>query len=139
MANRKLLVEVISPEEVLYAAEADMVVARTAEGEVGILPLHTQMVCLLTLGEVRIKYGDHIDYFVIDAGFLEVREDKVVIITSSALPVSKIDPEAEMKAREEALKATQEAKEKGEDLEELRKTIERASVRLKILEKAQKS
>lgn len=139
MTERKLLVEVVSPEEILYAEEADMVVARTIEGEVGILPLHTPMVCLLTLGEVRIKHGDQVDYFVVDSGFLEVKEDKVVIVSPSAVPASRINPESEMKAKEEALKAIQEAKEKGEDLEEFRKVIERATLRLKVFEKSQKS
>lgn len=139
MADRKLFVEVVSPEEVLWASEADMVVAVTPLGEVGILPLHTPLVTTVVMGEVRVKHGDHVDYFVVDGGFLEVKEDRAMILASSATPVSRIEIEAERRAKAEMEKAIAEAKERGEDIEELKRALERAIVRLRVAEKAQKS
>ena len=139
MADRKLLVEIVSPEEVLWAGEADMVVGVTPLGEIGILPLHTPLVTTLTLGEVRIKHGDHIDYFAIDGGFLEVKEDKVVLLASGAVPASRIEVEAELKAKEEAEKAIAEAREKGEDIESLKRALERAVVRLKVAQRVRQA
>lgn len=138
--KRKLLVEVISPEEILWASEADMVVARTETGEVGILPLHAPMVNNLVISEVRVKHGDHIDYFAIEGGFLEVKEDKVVLLTPSAIPASKIETEAEKRAKEEAEKAIKESEEIAEEeMEKLRKIIERATVRMKVAGRLQKT
>lgn len=134
--DRKLLVEVISPEKVLYAAEADMVVATTPLGEIGIMPLHIPLVSTLVTGEVRIKHKDHIDYFFIDGGFVEVKEDKVIVLSPGAESATQIEPEAEEKAAEELRKAIEQAKEKGEDIEELQKHLKRMLTRLKVSRKA---
>ena len=139
MAERKLLVEIVSPEEVLWAGEADMVVGVTPLGEIGILPLHTPLVTTLALGEVRIRHGDHFDYFAIDGGFLEVKEDKVVLLASGAVPASRIEVEAELRAKEEAEKAIAEAREKGEDIESLKRALERAVLRLKVAQRVRQA
>lgn len=138
MSGRKLIVEVVSADKVLYAEEADMVVVPGYEGELGILPLHIPMVSILTRGEIRIKHGDHIDYFFIEDGFLEVKEDRAVILASEAIPAQEIEPEAELKAQEEIKRMIQQAKERGEDfsslLEELNKSVTRLRVARKVRE-----
>lgn len=134
--DRKLLVEVISPEKVLYAAEADMVVATTPLGEVGILPLHIPLVSTLVTGEVRVKHGDHIDYFFIDGGFLEVKEDRVIILSPGAESAAEIEPEAEERAAEELRRTIEEAREKGEEIEDLQKELQKLIARIRVSKKA---
>lgn len=136
MSERKLLVELIAADRVIYAEEAEMVVAPGYFGEIGILPLHMPMVSLLKRGEIRIKHKGHIDYFYIEDGFLEVKEDKVVILASDAMPAQAIEPEAELRAQEELRKMIQEAKEKGEDFTSLLEELNRSIARLKVARKA---
>ena len=45
----KLHVELVSPEREIWAGEADMVVAKTIEGEMGIMPGHAPVLGLLAL------------------------------------------------------------------------------------------
>ncbi|MCX7832563.1 MAG: ATP synthase F1 subunit epsilon [Actinobacteria bacterium] len=138
MGDRKLTVEVVAADKVLYAEEADMVVVPGYEGELGILPLHIPMVSILTRGEIRIKHKDHIDYFYIEDGFLEVKEDRAVILASEAIPAQEIEPEVELKAQEEIKRMIEQAKEKGEDFSSLLEELNRSLTRLRVARKAKK-
>jgi len=91
---RTLLCEIVTPESILYTNEVEMVVATTPQGEVGILPLHTPMVTTLAPGEVRLRFGSNAadwEFFSIAGGYLQVHEDKVIILADAAVPVSQID------------------------------------------------
>jgi len=92
---RTLLCEIVTPESILYTNEVQMVVATTAEGEIGILPLHAPIVTTLAPGEVRLRFGDNAsdwEFFSINGGYLQVHEDKVIVLADAAVPVSQIDP-----------------------------------------------
>lgn len=95
MTERKLRCEVVTPEQVLYSGEVRMVVAPGEDGELGILPLHTPLITTLVPGELRLKYSEkeEQDYIAIDGGFLEISEDKVIVLADGAEFVSKIDVE----------------------------------------------
>lgn len=138
MSDRKLVVEIVAADKVLYAEEASMLVVPGINGELGILPLHIPLVSLLLRGEVRVKHKDHIDYFFIEDGFLEVKEDKAIILASEAIPAQEIEPEAEIKAQEEIKKMIAEAKEKGEDFSSLLDELNKSLTRLKVARKLQK-
>lgn len=93
---RTLLAEVVTPDGILYANEVEMVVATTTEGEIGILPLHAPLVTTLVPGEVRVKFGPNPgdwEWFAVSGGYLQVREDRVMLISKRAIAVSQIDPE----------------------------------------------
>ena len=91
---RTLLCEIVTPESILYTNEVQMVVASTPAGEVGILPLHTPLVTTLAPGEVRLRFGDGAadwEFFSISGGYLQVHEDKVIVLADAAVSVSQID------------------------------------------------
>ncbi len=83
-----LTVQVVSAEKQVWSGEATMVVARTAEGELGILSGHEPVLAVLVAGEVRIGTGENairsgrIDDVVatVDGGFLSVEHDTVLIV-----------------------------------------------------------
>ncbi|GAB3963544.1 F0F1 ATP synthase subunit epsilon [Actinoallomurus acanthiterrae] len=90
----KLHVELVSPEREIWAGEADMVVAKTIEGEMGILPGHAPVLGLLVDGSVvRIKPAD--DEAVISAmvsgGFFSVASDEVSVLAEYAELGGEID------------------------------------------------
>jgi F-type H+-transporting ATPase subunit epsilon len=97
---RTLLCEIVTPESILYTNEVQMVVATTPAGEVGILPLHAPIVTTLAPGEVRLRFGEGAadwEFFSISGGYLQVHEDKVIVLADAAVAVSQIDP---MRAKE---------------------------------------
>jgi F-type H+-transporting ATPase subunit epsilon len=84
-----LQVTVVSATEEVWSGEADMLVAKTTEGEVGILPGHTPLLAILAAGEVRIMAasGEKITAQA-DDGFLSVDSDRVNVVASHAEVVS---------------------------------------------------
>jgi F-type H+-transporting ATPase subunit epsilon len=87
---RQLHVELVAVEEKIWSGEAEMVVARTTEGELGVLPGHTPLLGQLAEpGQVRIKRagGQELAYDV-DGGFLSVTGDAVTVLAESASPAA---------------------------------------------------
>jgi F-type H+-transporting ATPase subunit epsilon len=78
-------VELVTPEQVLYQGEASMVIARTLDGDIGILPGHAPVLGALRPGRVRIVKSDGSEEVaVVDSGFVEVIDDRVTILADGA-------------------------------------------------------
>ncbi|MDQ4148572.1 MAG: F0F1 ATP synthase subunit epsilon [Actinomycetota bacterium] len=76
-----LYVQLVSPEEELFAGEADFVAARTVEGEIGILPGHIPLLGQLKApSNVKIKSPADERNFEVQGGFITVKDDKVIIL-----------------------------------------------------------
>lgn len=89
MANQ-LHVELVAVEEKVWSGDAEMVVARTTEGELGVLPGHAPLLGQLAEpGQVRIKLagGEQIA-FDVAGGFLSVTGSGVTVLAESATPVT---------------------------------------------------
>ncbi|GLZ59057.1 F0F1 ATP synthase subunit epsilon [Micromonospora sp. PSH03] len=87
---QQLHVELVAVEEKVWSGDAEMVVARTTEGELGVLPGHAPLLGQLAEpGQVRIKLagGEQVAYEVA-GGFLSVSADGVTVLAESATPVS---------------------------------------------------
>lgn len=84
-AGHELRVSVVSAAEEVWTGTASMVVARTTEGEIGILPGHEPVLAILATGEVRISEvgGSSIKANAED-GFLSVQHDTVTIVAGNA-------------------------------------------------------
>lgn len=80
-----LNVSVVSADREVWTGEASQVVAKTVEGEIGILSGHQPMLALLMQGGVRVTTGAG-DKVLVDAegGFLSVDHDNVTIVASKA-------------------------------------------------------
>lgn len=84
-----LRVELVSVESKVWSGTAEMVVARTTEGELGILPGHAPLLGkLVDPGEVRITAGGEQLTFTVNGGFLSVTSAGVSILAESAAPVA---------------------------------------------------
>jgi F-type H+-transporting ATPase subunit epsilon len=81
-------VDVVAVEESVWSGDADMVIARTVEGELGIL--HGHMPLLGQLAEpsqVRIKQSSGQDLtFEVSGGFLSVTADGVTVLAEECQP-----------------------------------------------------
>ncbi|GAB2936549.1 F0F1 ATP synthase subunit epsilon [Micromonospora sp. NPDC003197] len=87
---KPLQVELVAVEEKVWSGEAEMLLARTTEGELGVLPGHEPLLGQLAEpGQVRIKRagGEEITYEVA-GGFLSVTPDGVTILAEEATPVT---------------------------------------------------
>jgi F-type H+-transporting ATPase subunit epsilon len=131
---RTLICEIVTPERILYTNEVEMVIAPTLDGEVGILPLHAPMVAALKAGEVRVRYEtDRIEWFAISGGYLQVHEDKVMILADDAAASGQIDVERARESRARAEEMLAEVRAGGEgDTEQLERELYFADAQLAV-------
>jgi len=88
----ELDVAVVSAERSLWSGSARSVVAKTPEGEIGILPGHEPVLALLVESPLRIEQPDGSKVLVaVHGGFFSVDSDKVNVIAEVAELAEDID------------------------------------------------
>ncbi|MCZ2838775.1 F0F1 ATP synthase subunit epsilon [Modestobacter sp. VKM Ac-2985] len=103
-----LQVELVAVEKMLWSGEASMVIARTTEGELGVLPGHSPLLGELAPGGVvtiRTESGEDL-VVAAHGGFLSVTERGVSILAETAEISTDIDVE---RAREALRRAEQDS------------------------------
>jgi F-type H+-transporting ATPase subunit epsilon len=125
-----LTVQLVSPEQVLYTGEADMVVARTVGGgDLAFLPGHAAFLGALGTWPVRvIQPGGTELQAAVHGGFVEVSNDKVTVLTDVAELREQIDVLRARAAQERA----QEAVDADPENVEAAEALARAEVRLQV-------
>lgn len=103
-----LLLEIITPEKVIYKDEVAEVVVPTTNGEIAILPNHMNLLTKLNPGELIIKKGTNQQYLAITGGFLEVLNNKVSILAEYAVKAQDIEVARAMEAKKRAEKVMSE-------------------------------
>lgn len=123
--------EVVTPERLLLEEDADIVVARGADGDIGVLHGHEPLITQLATGELMYRTGGEDHHLAISGGFLEVRPDKVVVLADVAERSEEIDRDRAEQARERAEAALNEHR--GTQLEaEAAANLQRALLRLRV-------
>ena len=99
-------VSIVSPEQEVWRGDADMVVARSPEGEFGIMRGHIPFLAALVPGRVAVVRGNDREEFFVPGGFLEAsgsRDDyHVIVLADSAENLADIDVAEARRIAEEA-------------------------------------
>lgn len=121
----EMQVELVAVERRIWSGAARMVVARTTDGDIGVLPGHAPLLAQLQEGfAARIVEADGTELSVaVHGGFLSVTKQKVSILAEGAELADEIDIAAARTAYDEAVRA-------GEESDEQRETLRRARARL---------
>ncbi|KAB7624213.1 F0F1 ATP synthase subunit epsilon [Alkalilimnicola sp. S0819] len=99
-------VNIVSAEEEVYSGTAEFILARAAEGEVGILPRHMPMLAQLKPGEVMVRaQGGEEQFFYVSGGLMEVQPHVVTVLADAATRAKDLDEAA----AQEAIKRAEEA------------------------------
>ncbi len=77
-------VEVVSPEALVWSGEAEFLVARTTEGEIGVLADHEPIMAALTTGAVIIEHGSGKTMIGVHGGFMQFVNNTVTLLTDRA-------------------------------------------------------
>ena len=130
-----LLLEIVTPERLVYSDTVDAVVLPGSEGELGVLPHHAPLISMLGVGELRIRKGGAEEHFAIIGGFLQVRPDKVVVMAETADMASEIDLATAQEARREAERALEQTSGEPADLSRARAQLQTALLRIRVAER----
>ena len=127
-------VQLVSPEQVLYTGEARMVVVRTlGGGDIAFEENHAQFLGALDTWPARVKFEDGSQkWFAVHGGFVEVGDNRVIILSDVAELPAEIDvarAEAAKARAEEALRADAEDR-------AAQQAAARAEVRLEVAQNA---
>jgi F-type H+-transporting ATPase subunit epsilon len=110
-----LQVSIVSPEEMVWEGDADMVVARSPEGEFAILRGHIPFLAALVPGIVKVVSGNSQEIFFVSGGVLEASgsmdDYHVIVLADDAEPAGEI-------TLEEARRRLVEARGREEDIDE---------------------
>ncbi|QIN83205.1 ATP synthase F1 subunit epsilon [Rubrobacter tropicus] len=123
--GRQLFCRIITPEKMVYDGEADLVVARIADGDVGVMVDHAPLVSTAEIGDVRIREGEELHVFATSDGFFKVSENLVQVLVEEAVAAEEIDTDAAGNQVEEAEREYSEVPEDEEDADRVRAEIDR--------------
>lgn len=129
-SDKQLTVSLVAADRVVWEGEATMVIARTTEGDVGVLPNHAPILSLMVDGVVDIRTPEGETWVAaVDAGFLSVADNRVSILSEHAEMSHEIDLEKARRDLERAQAA-------GEDHGSAAEAVRRAEARIRAVEKA---
>ena len=132
MAEKQLLLEVVTPDRLVLSTEAEVVVCPGVEGQFGVLPGHIPFLSALEIGEMYYKTGGKTEYLAVSGGFAEVTGEKVTIVAESAEKGREIDIERAKRALERAEKRLAAAKTETIDWARAEAAMRRSLVRAKV-------
>ncbi|BBL79120.1 hypothetical protein RxyAA322_09740 [Rubrobacter xylanophilus] len=128
--GRQLFCRLITPERVVYDGEADLVVAKIADGEIGVMVDHYPVISTVDFWDVRITRGDERRIYATSDGFFKVADNLVQILVEEAIPAAEINVEEAEHRIEQAERELSELPE--EEDEESRRAREEISRRVRL-------
>jgi F-type H+-transporting ATPase subunit epsilon len=102
-----LHLEIVTAEKTVFSGEVDQVTVPGAGGVMGVLANHAPVLSTLKPGELRIRKGNDVTEYAIGGGFVDIHDNKVIILADSAERADEIDAaraEAARKKAEDLLK-----------------------------------
>lgn len=129
--EQSLHLEIISPNRTIVNEQVTYVSLPGVNGELGILPEHIPLMTALDIGKLYYRQGSEIYYVFISAGFAEVSNNKVTVLTEAAEKASEIDV-ARAQAAKERAKARLLKSEEDIDMARAEAAMHRAIIRLNI-------
>ena len=126
--------EIISPDRLFYEGKVSFVEMTTSEGNIGVYKNHIPLTSILVPGMVKIYEGDSDTpkKAIIHAGFVEILQDKIVIMAEIAEWPDEIDLNRAEEARIRAERRINEAEE-GIDIDRAEAALRRSLARIEAL------
>ncbi|MCX7748864.1 MAG: F0F1 ATP synthase subunit epsilon [Clostridia bacterium] len=125
------LLEILTPEKVFYSDQVETIVIKTVDGEMGILAGHEPTLAPVAIGTVRIKKdGNWLDA-VLTEGFMQITNDKTIVLADTAEWPEEVDENRAKAAKERAEERLQSQLSRQEFIKS-QAAVARAMARLKV-------
>jgi F-type H+-transporting ATPase subunit epsilon len=125
-----LSLEIITPERVVVRDEAELVEARGAMGDFGVLAGHIQYLTTIEIGEIRYMKSGAAKSLATSGGFCEVFQDKITLLVDTAEFAEEIDVERAKRAQSRAEEALRELAQEDDEYRKHELALERAVARI---------
>jgi F-type H+-transporting ATPase subunit epsilon len=110
MTERELTLEIVTPDGECLREEVQSLTAPSVDGEFGVMPGHRPLLAALATGIVSFRKAGIAHRVAVGAGFIEVHEDRAVLLTDRFIEKADVDPvraRLELKEADEALERHQ--------------------------------
>jgi F-type H+-transporting ATPase subunit epsilon len=124
-------VRIVSVEASLFEGEADFLLCRGLEGELGVLPGHAPLMTVLKPGELLLRSGGEEQHLFVGGGFLEVLPDRVTVLADVAERAEEINEPAAEEARKRAQERLS-GELSADEQREMEMLLEQAEARLRL-------
>jgi F-type H+-transporting ATPase subunit epsilon len=131
-----ITVAIVTPEEEALSLTCDEVIAPGLEGDLGFLPGHIPLVSALRPGVLTVREGNQNRYFAVGPGYVEIDDDKVIVLTEVCERPDQIDPAEEERAIGEAQSALAELGPADPQFMKLTRTVQLAQSRIEAHRRA---
>lgn len=125
----RLYLKVVTPDKLFFEGDIDMLVARTIEGDVGILLNHSPLVTILDIGRLVIKDGDERKIAACAGGYIDVRNNNITVVSDACEWEEEIDLNRAERAKERASKRLED---KGTDTFKAELALKKAINRINV-------
>ena len=128
----KLKLELVTPYRLVLSQEVDEVTAPGTLGEFGVLPGHTPLLTTLKVGELTYRQGHDLFHVAVNWGYVEVENDVVTVLVTTAEPADQIDLERARAALGRAQEALKKLTPEDKEFKVMEAALERAMIRVQV-------
>ena len=133
---KKIRLDIVTPERMVYSADVNMVIARATDGDLGVLPGHAPLIAGLDIWPLRILNDEAESQIAIGGGFIEVRPQKITVLAGTAELPAEIDVKRAASAKERAEGRLKNHAADNVDFARASAALKRATMRLKVAVKS---
>lgn len=134
--SEELILEVVTPEKIVYSGPVDEVTIPGTEGEFGVLRGHEPFLTSVDIGELYFLNGGKKTNYAVNTGYAEVTGSKVTVLIETAERADAIDRDRALKAKEKAEASLSQLSKEHDDYEKMRLALARAINRISVVEKS---
>ncbi len=128
----KLTLELVTPARQMLSEQVDEIFAPGSLGQFGLLPGHAPMLTTLQPGELRYRKGKEIFYLAVSWGYVEIENNRVVILAETAETEDEIDLERARAALGRAQQALTGMSAEEKEYRAMQQALARAMVRIQV-------
>jgi F-type H+-transporting ATPase subunit epsilon len=99
---KTLKLQIVTPQGIAFSDDVEIVLLRSVEGQIGILPHHTRLMTQMLPGEMMVRKNGRDQFLAVGEGLVDVTGDQVAIATDMAIDVASIDEAKAEEARRRA-------------------------------------
>lgn len=112
----ELHVELVAADRSVWSGEANLVIARTTSGDIGVMPGHQPLLGVLESGPVTIRTAEGTVVAAVHGGFISFADDKLSLVAEVAELADEIDVKRAERALERAKSEADAAAERRADV-----------------------
>jgi F-type H+-transporting ATPase subunit epsilon len=131
----ELMLEIVSPEKMVFSDKIEEVTIPGTEGEFGVLRGHEAFLSSVDIGELNFLKEGKKTYYAVNTGYAEVTSGKVTILVETAERSDHIDKDRALKAKDNAETRLSQMNKDDVEYEIMRTALARAIARISAADK----